>query len=248
MAIITTRADLKEYCLRRLGKPVIEINVDPQQLEDRIDDAFLFFKDYHFSAVERVYLKHQITSQDIANEYIDISVAAPQILSVVKMFRIRTGSSSMFNVQYQTLLNQMYSIGSIDLAHYDIMKSYMELVQQFLTPEKSMRFNRYDHKIHIDTNWQQNLIVGDWIVIDCWKAVDPEEVSELYNDRFLKEYTTALFKRQWGENLKKYAGIQLLGGVTLDGQKLYDEAVADIQRLEEQVHVLFVEPPEPMLG
>jgi hypothetical protein len=212
MASVTSREELKDYCLRRLGAPVIEINVDDDQVEDRIDDAFQFYREYHFDAVEKVYLKHQMTAEDITNQYItvpDLVVGVERILP----FSNRSDGTNIFSIRYQILLNDLYSLMSTNLIYYYQVKQELELINQILVGTKPIRFNRHMNRLYVDMSWPEDADVGSWIIVECWRILDPDTYRDVYNDMFLKRYCTALIKRQWGENLKKFQGVQLPGGV-----------------------------------
>lgn len=278
MARPSTRQQLIQYCLRNLGHPVIEINVDEEQLEDRVDEALQFFAEYHFDGVEKVYLKYQVQQQDINNGYISLtsnsnfvsgtgasgqnesSMAVTEtgqtgsvniddlIASVLQVFHFSTGTINMFDVRYQYALNDLYTFGTIELIHYSVTQQYLSLLRQMLSPEKSVRFSRKNNKLYIDMKWQRDTKVGDWIVIEAYRVMDPRVYPEIYNDMLLKKYLTALFKRQWGINLSKFNGIQMLGGVTFNGQKIYEEATREIEAIESTVQSKWELPPDMIVG
>ena len=218
MANPTSRATLKEYALRRLGSPVIEINVDDSQLEDRIDDALQFFAEYHFDGVEKTYLKHIITDADVTNEYITLD---DSVISVIKLFQFSEGTVNMFDIRYQMALNDFYGLRNPtqSLVNYSITQNHLSLIQDILSPEKSIRFSRVTNQLKIDTAWSE-LTVGDYIIAEAYAVLNPETYPEIYKDRMLKRYVTALFKRQWASNLSKFEGVQLPGGVTFNGRNV----------------------------
>jgi hypothetical protein len=273
-----TRQQLIDYCLRNLGHPVIEINVDEDQLEDRLDDALQFFAEYHFDGVERVYLKYQVQQQDIENGYISLtsnntfvtgtgqsgqsessmtmtetgqtgSVPIEELIaSVLQVFHFSSGTINMFDVRYQYALNDLYTFGTIELIHYSVTQQYLSLLRQMLSPEKSIRFSRRSNKLYIDMKWQRDVKVGDWIVIEAYRVMDARVFPEIYNDMLLKKYLTALIKRQWGANLSKFSGIQMLGGVTFNGTQLFNDAIKEIQDIENTVQSKFELPPDFLVG
>jgi len=275
MAKIQTRQELKDYCLRRLGYPVIEINVDDSQIEDRLDDALLLFSEMHYDGVERVFLPKQITETDIQQKYIDLTVAteadesknivaAPpmdpdgnSIISVVRVFQLfdTLGGSAgvnIFDAKYQIALNDLfglYSSGLVvgSLQHYDITRRHLGLLQDYLTPENTVRFSKVTNKIYLDTDWKQ-LSAGDFFLFEAYKILDPEVYTEIYNDRLLKAYATSLIKKQWGSNLSKYNGIALAGGVTLNGSQIFQEALQEIDLLEKEFSSRYELPPDFMVG
>ena len=247
MASVTTREQLKDYCLRRLGAPVIEINVDDDQIEDRIDDAFQFYREYHFDAVEKVYLKHQMTAEDISNQYItvpDLVVGVERILP----FTNRSDGTNIFSIRYQILLNDLYSLMSTNLIYYYQVKQELELINQVLVGVKPIRFNRHMNRLYVDMSWPEDADVGTWIIIECWRILDPDTYRDVYNDMFLKRYCTALFKRQWGENLKKFQGVQLPGGVTINADQIYQDAIAEITQIETEMQSRFELPVDFFTG
>lgn len=247
MANPSSRQGFIDYCLRRLGHPVIEINIDDDQVEDRIDDAFQFYREYHYDAVERVYLKYQITSDDMTNKYIPINdniVGVDRILP----FSNRSTGINIFDVRYQILINDLYSLMSTDLIYYSQVKTQIELINQLLVGVKPVRFNRHMNRLYIDMDWEADVEVGSFIIVECYRILDPDTYTDVYNDRFLKQYATALIKRQWGENMKKFQGVQLPGGVLLNGQQIFDEAVEELTRLEQEMQSRFELPPDMFVG
>lgn len=247
MASVTTREQLKDYCLRRLGAPVIEINIDDDQIEDRIDDAFQFYRDYHYDAVEMVYLKHQITTQDIANLYVPIPDSVVGVSRILP-FSDRSDGMNIFSIRYQILINDLYSLMSTNLIYYYQVKQELELINQVLVGTKPVRFNRHMNRLYIDMDWAGDVNVGDYIIVECYRILDPDTYRDVYNDRFLKQYTTALFKRQWGENLKKFSGVQLPGGVTLNADKIYEDALDEINKIEAEMQSRFELPVDMFTG
>lgn len=247
MSKITTREELKDYCLRRLGSPVIEINVDDDQVEDRIDDAFQFYREYHYDAVEMVYLKHQFTAEDIQNQYIEVSDLVVGVTRILP-FTSRSRGMDIFDIRYQILINDLYSLMSTDLIYYSMVKTQLELINHLLVGQQPIRFNRHMNRLFIDCDWNQDSRVGEFIIVECYRILDPEQYRDVYNDMFLKRYTTALIKRQWAENIKKFSGVQLPGGVTLNGDNLYVEATNEITKIEEEIQSKFELPVDMFIG
>ena len=247
MATITSRSDLKDYCLRSLGAPVIEINVDNDQVEDRIDDAFQFYREYHFDAVEKVYLKHQITANNISNQYIEISDAVVGVERVFPFMNKSTGTN-IFDIKYQILINDLYTLMSTDLIYYTAVRQELELINQLLVGQKPIRFNRHMNRLHIDMDWAADVVPGTYIIVECWRILDPDVFTNVYNDMFLKRYATAQIKKQWGNNLKKFAGVQLPGGVTLNGEIIYQEAIEEIRQIETEIQSRFELPVDMFVG
>jgi hypothetical protein len=305
---VSTRSGLKEYALRSLGAPVLEINVDDDQIEDRIDEALDYWKLYHYEGVEQIYLKQQIRASEIVlttsvaanfrlaeritgatsgataevcqessrtssgtlllvrnvtgtftageaiagansgttattstitlreydNRYIDIP---DYVWGVTKILSAGQASSSknIFDLQYQLRLNDLYDLTSTSLIYYKTVMSHLALLDLELNGHQGFRFNRLNGRLYLDANWQTDFILGDYIIVQSYRAMDPTTWSKVYNEPWLKHYVTALFKKQWATNIKKFSGIQLPGGVTLDGDKLYDEATTEIKELEDEL-------------
>lgn len=243
----TSRQGLIDYCLRKLGHPVIEINVDDDQLEDRIDEALGFYREFHYDAVELVYLKHQITQTDIDNQYLSISDAVTGVTKIFP-FSNRTTGINIFDIRYQILINDLYSLMSTDLIYYSQVRQHLELINMMLIGQKPIRFNRHMNRLFIDMDWEEDVDVGDFIVIECYRILDPDTYTDVYNDRILKKYAAALIKRQWGANLKKFSGVQLPGGVQLNGQVIFDEAMQEIKEIEEETRNTYELPVDMFVG
>ena len=271
MAVPTSKSTLKEHCLRSLGKPVIEINVDPDQCDDRVDDALQYFAQYHYDGIERMYLKHEITQAEIdraktdasatATDKVDNSITATwkegnnfipvpdSVLAVVKIFDFSDKHSlNMFDVRYQLRLNDLYDFSSESIIHYEMTLRQLDFLDHILVGEKPIRFNQHQNRLYIDMNWSNDVTAGDFIILECYRKLDPTTYTDIFNDIYLKRYTTALIKRQWGANLSKFEGVQMLGGVTLNGAKLFEEAQQDIEKLEEQIQLAYELPPNYMIG
>jgi hypothetical protein len=232
---VTSRQSLIEYCLRALGEPVVEINIDEQQIEDRIDDAIEHFRLYHYDGIEKMYLKHQVTQENIDNKYIEVN---DLIYGVTRVFPIAAGTStskSIFDLQYQLRLNDLYDLTSTSVVYYTQVMSHLALLDLTLNGHPLYRFNRLNNRLYIDIAWQEKMGVGTYVLVECYRALDPATAPKLYGDNWMKHYTTALIKRQWAINLKKFSGMQLPGGVTIDGNKLYLEAQTEIKELEDDM-------------
>ena len=246
MAQPTTKAEFKEWCLRKLGKPVIEINVDDDQVDDRIDEALSYYWDYHFDGTEKTFLKHVVTSTDIANKYITI---AENIIGVVNIFDIGDSLSvnNLFNIRYQFALNDMYDMSSYRLQEYMMAMQHIQFIEEMLVGKQPIRYNRHINRLHIDMDWEK-VSAGDYVVAECYQIVDPATYGDVYKDRWLQNYATAKIKYQWGSNLTKFNGMQLPGGVTFNGEQILADAREEIQRLEDDMISSYSLPVHDLTG
>ena len=268
MANPTSRETLKQYCLRNLGKPVIEINASDEQLEDRIDEALQYFAQYHYDGIRRTYLKYQYTSDDKTritgnssetatknsvstswtegNNYL---VVPESVISVINIFPFSNkGNLNLFDVRYQLRLNDLYDFSSTSIINYDVVLRHLDFLDHILVGEKPLRFNQHDNRLYIDMDWTNDLAVGEYLVIEAYRKLDPESYTDVYNDIYLKRYTTALFKKQWGANLSKFGGVAMVGGVTLNGVEIYTQALQEIEKLETEIRSTFELNPAMMIG
>ena len=282
MAKPQSRAEFKEYCLRQLGAPVLEINIATEQCEDIIDDAIQFFHERHFDGVAQVYLNYKVTQDDIDrgkgagqdgvsgitttsasttingqsiqfdyeenSNYLEIP---PEIIGVTKLWRFdgtNIATNNMFSLKYQLWLNDIaFNWGTTELLSYAMTRTYLSDIDFLLNTEKQIRFNQRMDRLYIDIDWGE-INVGDWIIIDCFRALDPADYTRVWNDSFLKPYTVALMKRQWGQNLMKFTGVKLPGGVELNGRQMYDDAEKDLERIRERMIEMYELPPLDMIG
>jgi hypothetical protein len=248
MAQPTSRSELKDYCLRKLGFPVVDINVDDDQLEDRIDDALQLFREYHFDGTDNEYLATKVTAGDISNNYVTL---ASSIIGVTKVFPLTSAQASstssagfnMFDINYQLRLNDFYNLTSSSYTYYVIARQHLAMLDLIVTGEVPFDYNKKINRLNIHMDWNGKLDPDSYIVIECKRVVDPDVYTKVYSDTWLKEYTTQLFKRQWGENLKKYGNYILPGGIVINGQTIFDEAVVEVGRLEEKLIDAYEEPP-----
>ena len=257
MSTTTTRTAFKDYCLRRLGFPVIEINIDDDQVEDRIDDALLYYQDYHFDGLQKIYYIKAIDQTDITNKYLDISQArdssnnALEITGITRIFPVTDSQSSvnMFDLRYQLRLNELYDFTSASYINYTLTQQHLRSLEIMFAGEVPIRFVRNMQRLYIDWAWGTSQApVGTKVIAECYAVVDPTIYGRVWNDRWLKEYATTLIKIQWGANLKKFAGIQLPGGVSLNGNVIFDEAMAEKKRLEEDMITNYGGPLEWMMN
>ena len=245
---ITTRQGLIDYCLRRLGAPVTEINVDDEQVSDRIDDAIEFFQEYHFDGVEKVFLKHTITQTDIDNEYLTAADPVVSVLRVLPIPNFNAFQTGFFNEEYQLRLNDLENFQSSTMINWAMSQSNFSLVEHLFSVQPTLLFNRKQNKIYLETDWSNKFDVGTILIIEAYRSLDPTTYTEVYNDMFLKKYATALIKQQWGSNLKKFTGVTLPGGITLDGQTIFSEATEEIVKIEEEMNMKFELPPDGIIG
>jgi len=248
MAKVTNRTELIDHCMRALGAPVIEINVDEDQVEDRIDDALQYYQEYHDDAIVRSYYKHQLTATDITNNYIAIP---DSITSVTKLLDFGSGSvEKFFDVEYNMRLQDMYAfntMGRSNIQDYEMRTQHLALLDHRINSTELLRFNRHMNRLHIDEGFG-DLQVDDYIVIEGYEIVDPQTYTDVYNDMFLKRYCTALIKKQWGQNMSKFEGMQLPGGVTMNGLQIYQDAVEEIKELEEEMKLAWMMPDDFIVG
>ena len=281
MAKPSTRQGLIDYCFRRLGAPVLEINVDDDQVDDLVDDALQFYQERHYDGVERMFLKYKITEEDInrgqakgttgvgivttsatstsisgygttTSNFYETSnfIQVPDsVVGVEKIFKFDTSSISggMFSIKYQLFLNDLYYFNSVELLQYSMTKRYLEDIDFLLTTDKQIRFNKRSDRLYLDIDWGSQT-VDDFIIIDCYRALDPETFNQVYNDSFIKKYLTSLIKRQWGSNLIKFGGVKLPGGIELNGRQIYDDGEREISELMSRMSMDFEIPPLDCIG
>ncbi len=247
MAIPTTRSAFKSYCLRRLGEPVIDINVDDEQVEDRIDDALKYYQDYHFDGTERVLLQHQVTAVDKTNKYITLDNSIIGVNSILDIGQA-VQSSNIFNIRYQIHLNDLFDLSASSYVPYVTAMRHVEYIEELFVGKKPIRYNRHINKLNIEMDWDNDVAADEYMIIDCYKIVNPTTYTDVWGDRWLAKYTTALIKKQWGSNITKFEGMQLPGGLTFNGAKIYDDAEAEIQKLEEEMIVSYSLPVQDMIG
>ena len=285
MAKPASRTQLKQYCLRQLGAPVLEVNVADEQIEDLIDDALQYFQERHFDGVERMYLKHKITEDELNRgqahndddstntvgivtttatsttisgygtttstwyETSNFLQVPDSVIGIEKVFKFdsSTISTGMFSIKYQLFLNDLYQFNSLDLLQYAMTKTYLEDIDRLLTTDKQIRFNQRQDRLYLDIDWDSEE-KDNWLVIDCFRILDPNTYTGVYNDSFLKRYLTALIKRQWGQNLMKFVGVKLPGGIELNGRQMYDDAVVELDKIQEIMSNTYEVPPLDMIG
>ena len=281
MAQPASRSQLKDYCLRQLGAPVLEINVADEQVDDIIDDAIQYFHERHFDGVLRTYLKYQITQDDIdrgkgpgesgvlgittttATSTIDGASmqfdweensnylqVPPSVIGIDKVFHFdgsQSMSSGMFSIKYQLFLNDIYFWGAMEMLTYNMTRTYLSDLEFALTTQKQFRFNQRMDRLYLDISWGE-VTPGDYLVIDCFRTLDPNDYARVWNDSFLKKYTTALLKKQWGQNLIKFQGVKLPGGVELNGREIYEDGVKELEIIREMMSNTYELPPLDMIG
>ena len=280
MAKPTTREELKDYCLRQLGAPVLEINVADEQVEDLLDDTLQYFNERHYDGVERMYLKYKVSQDDInrgkasGTDGIGITTTTgssnivgfgtttfnfyensnyiqvpDSVIGVEKIFKFDTSSISggMFSIKYQLFLNDLYQFNSIDLLQYSMVKTYLEDIDFLLTTDKQIRFNKRQDRLYLDIDWGAQT-KDTFFVIDCQRALDPNDFSKVFNDSFVKRYLTSAIKRQWGQNLIKFQGVKLPGGVELNGRQLYDDGQRELDEIKQRMAMDYEMPPLDFIG
>ena len=305
MAIPNTRETLKQYCLRNLGKPVIDVNVDDDQVEDRLDEALQYFAQYHTDGVERMYLKYKVTADDVTRmttnksynvdekgtvaENIELEegtltsgdtsgdiqaedggailtedstlvrtayeetqnylVIPDAIISVINVFPLSDRANlNMFDVRYQLRLNDLYDFSSTSIVHYEMTMKHLDFLDHILVGEKPMRFNQLSNRLYIDQDWANDISADEYLIIECYRKLDPDAHTDIFDDLYLKRYATTLIKRQWGQNLSKFSGTAMLGGVTLNGPELFSTALDEQSKLEEEIRLNYEEPPHFQQG
>ena len=281
MAKPASRTQLVDYCLRKLGAPVLEINIDDDQIDDLVDDALQLFQERHFDGVERMYLKYKLTQADLDRgqakstdgvgivtttatstnisgygtttsnwyETSNFLQVPDSVVGIEKVFRFdsNTISGGMFSIKYQLFLNDLYNFNSVELLQYAMVKSYLEDIDYLLTTEAQVRFNKRQDRLYLDIDYG-GINVGDFIVIDCHRILDPTTYTQLFNDSFLKRYLTALIKRQWGQNLIKFQGVKLPGGIELNGRQIYDDALRELEMIKQEMSSTYELPPLDFIG
>ena len=271
MAIPTTKATFKSYCLRALGFGVIDINVSDDQADDRIDEALQYFAQYHYDGIEKMYLKYQVTAADItraatnttttATDTIDSTVTAsfgegngfipmpPAVVSVLNIFPFDDqATNNMFDIRYQLRLNDLYDFSSTSIIQYQMTMQHLDYLSHILVGEKPVRFNQHQNRLYIDMDWSNDISAGEYLIIECYRKIDPASYTDIFDDIYLKRYATALIKRQWGANLSKFSGVAMLGGVTMNGETIYSQALEELDKLEEQIQLSFETPIDYMVG
>lgn len=245
MAIPTSRVTLVDYCLRNLGAPVLDINVDDDQVEDRVDEALQKYRDYHMDGQRRVYLPLLVTPTVVTNKYFTLT---DEVISVTRVLPISSSYAAvnMFSMKYQMYLNDFYALYKAESLQYFVqMQQYLSEVDALLNGIQPIQYQRHGNKLFIDTNFGE-LQVGQYIMAEAYVSL--EDTPEMYNDSWLKRYTTALIKRQWGTNLSKFDGMQLPGGVTINASKILEEANSEIEALEQSLLDSYSLPPDFCVG
>jgi hypothetical protein len=247
MAVPTTRQQFKEYCLRKLGKPVIEINVDDDQLDDRLDESLRYYWDYHFDGSDRIYYKHQVTEQNKIDKFI---IMPENIIGAVRVFPIAdpiVRSDDLFNIRYQIALNDLYTLTSVSMVPYYMVMEHLALISELLVGQQPIRYSRHKDKLYVDMDWDK-IKVGEYLLVEAYEVIDPDEYTDVWGDRWLQNYVTAKIKYQWGSNLTKFVGMSLPGGVQFNGERILDDAAREIEMLENEMLTAYSLPPSDMVG
>ena len=280
MSTPNSRQELIDYCLRKLGAPVLEINLADEQIDDLVDDALQYFQERHFDGVERMYLKYKITDDDLNRgkaqgtngvgivtttgttnisgigtttfnfyENSNFIQIPDSVIGIEKVFKFDTSSISagMWSIKYQLFLNDLYYFNSVELLQYAMVKTYLEDIDFLLSTDKQIRFNKRQNRLYLDIDWNSKS-KDTFIVIDCYRILNPNDFTKVYNDSFLKKYLTSLIKRQWGQNLIKFRGVKLPGGIELNGREIYEDAERELEQLKERMMLEHELPPLDFIG
>ena len=271
MATPNSKATFKEYIKRALGAPVLEINVDDDQMDDRIDEALQYFHQYHYDGSMKMYLKHKVTDTKItgmkSNEdftessagthaYTDETFKQQQnyivlpdfVMAVMNIFPFNDKHNlNMFDLRYQLRLNDLYDLTATNVLYYEQVQQHIRLLDNILVGRQPVRYNQHMNRLYLDMDVDM-INSNEFLIIECYRKLDPNDFTDIYNDMWLKKYATAKVKYQWGVNLSKFQGIALPGVVTLDGQQLKQEAQEEIQRLEEESRLNHDMLPMDMIG
>lgn len=278
MAQPSSRQTLIDYCKRQLGYPVLEVNVADEQIDDLVDDAIQYFQERHFDGVFPTLLKYKFTQEDIDRGKASNSVGVAStsstelisgssvqfdyeenrnylkvpddIIGITKVFQFEGSnsvSSGMFSLKYQLFLNDIYFWGSTELLTYSMTKTYLEDIDFLLSTQKQIRFNQRMNRLYLDIDWS-SVNVNKYLVIDCYRGMNPDTHTRVWNDSFLKKYLTSLIKKQWGQNMIKFQGMKLPGGVELNGRQMYDDAEKELEIIREQMSNTYELPPFDMIG
>jgi len=242
-----SRDEFREFCLRRLGAPLLEINVADEQVEDCIEMAFSYYYDYHYDATEKVYLARQVTQEDIDNKYLSIEDSVIGITNILPIGNSYS-TNNLFNLRYQIALNDLFAFNTGPFAPYYMALQNVALAEELFVGKQGIRFQRHSNKLYVDIAWGEKIVLGEYMLIEAYQKIDPDTYTDMYNDRWLQRYCTALIKKQWGENLKKFEGISMPGGVSFNGQKIWDEATDEIQAIEAEMISSYSLPVTDMLG
>lgn len=241
------REELKDFCLRQLGYPVIQINVDDEQVNDAIELAFEYWNEFHFDGTERTYVKHQITQQDKDNKYIQLS---DQIIGAVRIFPVggTNASMGMFDLRYQLRLNDLWDLSSTSYVNYSLTMQHLATLDLIFTGQTPVRFNKKNNRLYIDHDWANDVDAGEWVIVEAMIITDPNAFTAVWNDRMLKELATGYVKKQWGANMSKFDKMQLPGGVTMRGVDIYNEAVNEINSVKQEIRNTYEAPPAMLVG
>ena len=241
------KEELKDFCLRQLGHPVIQINVDDVQVDDAVELAFEYWNEFHFNGTERTYVKHQITSQDITNEYITVS---DNLIGAIRVFPVggQAMAMNMFDLRYQLRLNDLWDLSSTSYVNYALTMQHLATLDLIFSGQQPIRFNRLTNKLYIDWDWSNDISSGEYIIVEGLIITNPDTYTRVWNDRLLKKLATAYVKKQWGQNMSKFDKMQLPGGVTMRGVDIRDEGVKEIAEAEQEIRNTYEAPPMFLVG
>ena len=261
-----TKTELKDYALRRLGYPTIDINVATEQLDDLVEEAIDYYQEYHYNGSYQAWMKIEVTdaiktaakseTQQGSTAWYGVNnyVSTPPGMLGINHVYTNIGASSIvpgniFNIKYQIFLNDIYAMTHGQILHYYMTSQYLETLDWVTNSQQNRRikWNEHGGKLSLDFDWD-DITTGDYILVDCTMRQDPDANTGMYNDNWLKDYVEALFQQQWGRNLSKYDGIQMLGGVTLNGRQILEDASQFKKDLETQVRETYEIPPLDLIG
>jgi len=247
VSVPANREEFKAYCLRELGDGVLKINISEEQVDDRVDEALKWFQDYHFEGAEKCYYKYQLTETDITNKYISLPSNIIGAVNIFDGYGLTYGYGDMFNIQYQIALNDLYTLTSVSMVPYFMTLQHLQFVEELLVGKKPIRFNRHQQRLYIDGSWA-SFSSGHYVVVEAYQVVDPDTFTSVWGDRWLLRYATALIKKNWGSNLKKFQNMQMPGGISFNGQQIYNEAVEEINDIEHEMIHGYGLPVADMIG
>lgn len=251
------KPSLIQWCLRSLGNGAIQIEVTPDQLDDRIDEAIDYFVEFHMDGVNKRYVSMQVTSQDQTQGYFQmaanvVGVSSIFILSTETIQSASTQSFNMFDLNYQIRLNELYDFTSADYVYFELANEHIRTLEMLFIGYVPIRYNRYDNKLFCDMDWYGDVIAGSYIIAECYCLLDNPAngtpATTYWDDIALRELARALIYQQWAQNLSKYAGTPLPGGITVDAKRMLEDATAQVDAAKERMRDLWQAPAQWLIG